>query len=85
MQSLWSLLEKSHRMMRGVASVCLLCMALITCTDVILRSAINQPIFGSEEIVSIFAIMTIGFALPFAHRPEFVPYADQIEVIGRIR
>ena len=54
--------------MRGVASVCLLGMALITCTDVILRSTINQPIFGSEEIVSIFAIMTIGFALPFAHR-----------------
>ena len=48
--------------------MCLLGMALITCTDVILRSTINQPIFGSEEIVSIFAIMTIGFALPFAHR-----------------
>jgi TRAP-type C4-dicarboxylate transport system permease small subunit len=68
MQSFWSLLDKSHRFMRGVASVCLLGMALITCTDVILRSTINQPIFGSEEIVSIFAIMTIGFALPFAHR-----------------
>ncbi len=68
MQSLWSLLDKSHRFMRGVASVCLLGMALITCTDVILRSTINQPIFGSEEIVSIFAIMTIGFALPYAHR-----------------
>ena len=54
--------------MRGVASVCLLGMALVTCTDVILRSTINQPIFGSEEIVSIFAIMTIGFALPYAHR-----------------
>ncbi len=68
MQVLWSLLDKSHRLMRGLASVCLMGMALITCTDVILRSTINQPIFGSEEIVSIFAIMTIGFALPYAHR-----------------
>jgi len=54
--------------MKGLASVCLIGMALVTCTDVILRSTINKPIFGSEEIVSIFAILTIGFALPYAHR-----------------
>lgn len=68
MMSLWSILDKSQRLMRALASVCLLGMAVITCTDVILRSTINRPIFGSEEIVSIFAIMTIGLALPYAHR-----------------
>lgn len=54
--------------MKGLASICLIGMALVTCTDVILRSAFNKPIFGSEEIVSIFAILAIGFALPYAHR-----------------
>jgi TRAP-type transport system small permease protein len=68
MDSFWSLLETSQRLMKGLASVCLIGMALVTCTDVILRSTINKPIFGSEEIVSIFAILTIGFALPYAHR-----------------
>ncbi len=56
--------------MRGVASVCLMGMALMTCADVILRSTLNKPIFGSEEIVSIFAVLAIGFALPYAHKKD---------------
>jgi len=68
MSSLGIFLNKADRLMKAVASFCLMGMAVVTCTDVILRSTINKPIFGSEEIVSIFAIMAIGFALPFAHR-----------------
>ncbi|MGI9571672.1 MAG: TRAP transporter small permease, partial [Desulfobulbia bacterium] len=45
-------------------------MALMTCADVILRATINKPIFGSEEIVSIFAVLAIGFALPYAHKKD---------------
>ena len=56
--------------MKGVASVCLMGMALMTCADVILRATINKPIFGSEEIVSIFAVLAIGFALPYAHKKD---------------
>lgn len=56
--------------MKGVSSVCLMGMALMTCADVILRATINKPIFGSEEIVSIFAVLAIGFALPYAHRKD---------------
>ncbi len=56
--------------MKGVASVCLMGMALMTCADVILRAAINKPIFGSEEIVSIFAVLAIGFALPYSHKKD---------------
>lgn len=68
MKVFWSLLDKSLHLMKGCASACLVGMALVTCVDVILRSTINKPIFGSEEIVSIFAILAIGFALPYAHR-----------------
>lgn len=56
--------------MKGVASICLMGMALMTCADVILRATINKPIFGSEEIVSIFAVLAIGFALPYAHKKD---------------
>jgi len=67
MNSVWTFLEKTQRFMKGVASTCLMGMCLMTCADVILRSTINQPIFGSEEIVSIFAVLAIGFALPYSH------------------
>ncbi|MEJ2136594.1 MAG: TRAP transporter small permease [Desulfofustis sp.] len=56
--------------MKGVSSACLMGMALMTCADVILRATINKPIFGSEEIVSIFAVLAIGFALPYAHKKD---------------
>lgn len=56
--------------MKGVASICLMGMALMTCADVILRATINKPIFGSEEIVSILAVLAIGFALPYAHKKD---------------
>ena len=56
--------------MKGIASVCLMGMALMTCSDVILRATINKPIFGSEEIVSIFAVLAIGFALPYSQQKD---------------
>ncbi|MCG8638391.1 MAG: TRAP transporter small permease [Desulfobacterales bacterium] len=62
------IMERKQRLMKGIASVCLMGMCLMTCADVILRSTLNKPIFGSEEIVSIFAILAIGFALPYSHR-----------------
>jgi len=70
MNSVWTFLEKTQRFMKGVASTCLMGMCLMTCADVILRSTINQPIFGSEEIVSIFAVLAIGFALPYSHAKD---------------
>lgn len=70
MHPFWNFLEKTQRFMKGVASLCLMGMALMTCADVILRATINKPIFGSEEIVSIFAVLAIGFALPYAHKKD---------------
>lgn len=70
MKSLWSILDKIQGLMKAVAAFCLMGMCVMTCSDVILRSAINRPIFGSEEIVSIFAVLAIGFALPYSHRKD---------------
>jgi len=56
--------------MKAIAAVCLMGMCLMTCADVILRSTLNRPIFGSEEIVSIFAVLAIGFALPYSHKKD---------------
>jgi len=70
MHPLWTFLDKTQRFMKGIASVSLMGMALMTCADIILRATINKPIFGSEEIVSIFAVLAIGFALPYAHKKD---------------
>lgn len=70
MHPFWNFLDKTQRFMKGVASFCLMGMALMTCADVILRATINKPIFGSEEIVAIFAVLAIGFALPYAHKKD---------------
>lgn len=53
--------------MKGMGSVCLAGMALVTCLDVAGRGFFNTPIFGSEEIVTILAVLAIAFALPSAH------------------
>ena len=70
MNYIWTFLHKTQGFMKAIASICLMGMCLMTCSDVILRSTINRPIFGSEEIVSIFAILAIGFALPYAHQKD---------------
>ncbi len=70
MKSFWIFLDKTQNTMKILASICLMGMCLMTCADVILRSTLNKPIFGSEEIVSVFAVLAIGFALPFSHRKD---------------
>ncbi len=62
-----SALSRVERIMRNIAAVCLLGMALVTGADVLLRGALNTPIFGSEEIVGILGIIVVGFSLPYAH------------------
>lgn len=56
--------------MKAIAMFCLMAMCGITCADVLLRATINRPIFGSEEIASICAVIAIGCALPFSHRKK---------------
>jgi TRAP-type C4-dicarboxylate transport system permease small subunit len=70
MKSMWSVLDNTQSIMKAIAAFCLMGMCLMTCADVFLRSTLNRPIFGSEEIVSIFAVLTIGFALPYSHKKD---------------
>lgn len=60
-------LDRLEGVMRKIAAVCLLSMALVTGADVFMRGFFNTPIFGSEEIVGILGIIVIGFALPYTH------------------
>lgn len=53
--------------MRNAAAACLLGMALVTVTDVVGR-AFDHPLFGSEEIVTILAVLAVGLSLPYAHQ-----------------
>ena len=62
------LLNWLERGMKIVAAASLLGMALITFYDVNARALFNDPLFGTEEIVAILAVITVGFSLPYAHR-----------------
>ena len=61
-----TILEWIQQKMLTMGAVCLMGMAIVTCCDIISRF-FNYPIFGSEEIVTIFAVLVIGFTLPFAY------------------
>ena len=50
-----------------IAVFCLLGMTAITGIDIIGRY-FNHPIFGSEELVSILAVLGLAFILPLSHR-----------------
>lgn len=62
-----SLLDRIEGIMRKLAAICLMGMALVTGADVFMRGVFNTPIFGSEEIVGILGIIVVGFALPYTH------------------
>ncbi|MBF0234441.1 MAG: TRAP transporter small permease [Desulfamplus sp.] len=70
MKSFWFFMDKLQDYMRMAAAVCIVAMATITCSDIVLRVTLNSPIFGSEEIVSICAILTIAFSMPYAHKKD---------------
>ncbi len=53
--------------MKVIAAVCLVGMAVVTGVDVVGRGAMNTPLFGTEEIVTILAVLVAGFSLPYAH------------------
>jgi len=53
--------------MKAVAAACLLGMAVVTGMDVVGRAAMDMPLYGSEEIASILAVLVVGLSLPYAH------------------
>lgn len=56
-----------QRVMKAAGAVCLMGMALVTGADIFGRAAFNNPIFGSEEIVSLLSVLAVALALPYAH------------------
>ena len=60
-------LARLETAMKVAAAFCLMAMAVVTGVDVVGRGALNTPLYGSEEIVSILAVLALGFALPYAH------------------
>jgi len=67
MKKIWAFLDNVQDKMKMLAAICLMGMCSVTCADVFLRGTLNIPIFGSEEIVSILATLTIAFSLPYSH------------------
>ncbi len=70
MNSLFSFFDKLQDYMKMAAAFCVAAMATITCSDVVLRATINHPIFGSEELVSVCALLAMSFALPYSHKKD---------------
>lgn len=70
MKVLVQIVDRTQTVMKAVAMCCLMAMGGVTCADVLLRATLNRPIFGSEEIASICAVIAIGCALPFSHRKK---------------
>lgn len=60
------LLSKAVSAMRVAGSLALMSMVLLTVADITGRMKQN-PIFGSEEIVSFLAVLALGLSLPYAH------------------
>ena len=53
--------------MHLAGAACLAGMVLLTITDVLSRQLFNQPIFGTVELVSFLAVLTVAMTLPKAH------------------
>lgn len=66
MDAFAKLLARVGTLMRVAGSLCLLSMALVTVADVGGRMW-HHPIFGSEEVVTFFAVLALGLSLPYAH------------------
>lgn len=70
MRSFWFFMDKMQDYMKMLAAISIMAMAVITCSDIVMRALLNTPIFGSEELVSICAILTIAFSLPYSHKKD---------------
>ncbi|MFP4071601.1 MAG: TRAP transporter small permease [Desulfovibrionales bacterium] len=68
MEKRTGILDRLGTIMKVLAAIGLMAMALLTGADVLGRTLWNTPVFGTEEIVSIFAALVVGFSLPYTHR-----------------
>ncbi|HBR05651.1 MAG TPA: TRAP transporter small permease [Desulfovibrio sp.] len=81
MQNKPDLLDRASEIMRVLACVFLVGMALTTGTDVLGR-AFRHPLFGSDEVVALLAGLVTAFTLPHAHQSQSHIAVDL--VVGRM-
>ena len=67
MDTFSNILEWILGKLKMIGAACLVGMTFLTCTDVVGR-LFRHPIFGSVEIVSFMATLTIAMALPYTHK-----------------
>jgi TRAP-type C4-dicarboxylate transport system permease small subunit len=63
MEGVLSKIKSIIRVLNAVAGVSLVCLMLLTVSDVILRT-FRRPIVGTYELVGFFGALVIGFAIP---------------------
>jgi TRAP-type C4-dicarboxylate transport system permease small subunit len=67
MGAFWRAIEWIMYKLRMVGAACLVGMMGLTCADVVGRF-FGHPVFGSVELVSFMATLSVAMALPYTHK-----------------
>jgi TRAP-type C4-dicarboxylate transport system permease small subunit len=67
MSAFWSVIEWIMYKLRTIGAACLVGMMSLTCVDVVGRF-FGHPVFGSVELVSFMATLSVAMALPYTHK-----------------
>ena len=67
MGAFWSVIEWVMYKLRTIGAACLVGMMALTCVDVVGRF-FGHPVFGSVELVSFMATLSVAMALPYTHK-----------------
>jgi TRAP-type C4-dicarboxylate transport system permease small subunit len=63
----WRIINWVIDKLKIVGAACLVGMTLLTCVDVVGRM-LRHPIFGSVELVTFMATLSVAMALPYTHQ-----------------
>jgi TRAP-type C4-dicarboxylate transport system permease small subunit len=67
MSAFWRAIEWIMYRLRTIGAACLVGMMGLTCADVVGRF-FGHPVFGSVELVSFMATLSVAMALPYTHK-----------------
>ena len=67
MGAFWRVIEWVMYKLRTIGAACLVGMMALTCVDVVGRF-FGHPVFGSVELVSFMATLSVAMALPYTHK-----------------
>jgi TRAP-type C4-dicarboxylate transport system permease small subunit len=72
-------LDRLARLLAGAAAVFLCAMMMVTVADVVLRSLVKYPIFGTFDLVELFLVTLIFLGLPETFRREEHVVVDLVD------